>query len=107
MGALLSCTGHSIRTPGCQGTEWVSLNLTHQLTTPIPGPMQANRDSNEYPCQNISKLILLNNVFPDTANIPKIVVVFDNIVFPETFKVDTNVEGLLKLTNVGGFVIAL
>jgi hypothetical protein len=56
-GVLLSCTGLSIRTPGCQGTEWVSLNSTHQLTTPIPGPMQANMDSNEYPCQNISKLV--------------------------------------------------
>jgi hypothetical protein len=33
-------------------------------------------------------VILLNNhddVFPDTVNIPKIVVVFDNVVFPETF----------------------
>jgi hypothetical protein len=26
------------------------------LTTPMPGPMHANRDSKEYPCQNISKL---------------------------------------------------
>jgi hypothetical protein len=29
-GVLLSGTGLSIRTPGCQGTEWVSLNLNHQ-----------------------------------------------------------------------------
>ncbi len=32
------------------------LNLTQQLTTPIPGPMHTKRDSKEYPCQNISKL---------------------------------------------------
>jgi hypothetical protein len=35
------------------------------------------------------------------------VVALFNVVLPETFKVDTNVEGLLKLTNVGGFNIAL
>ncbi len=64
-------------------------------------------------------------VIPLTFNVPKIVVVFDKVVTPDTFtdnlhavilfnnvfpeivKVDTNVEGLLKLTNVGGFNIAL
>jgi hypothetical protein len=30
-----------------------------------------------------------------------------NVVLPEIFKVDPNVEGLLKLTNDGGFKIAL
>jgi hypothetical protein len=35
------------------------------------------------------------------------VVALFNVVLPETFKVDTNVEGLLKLTNVGGFNIEL
>ena len=44
---------------------------------------------------------------PAAEPITRIVVSLFNIVFPETFKVDTNVEGLLKLTYVGGFNIAL
>ncbi len=46
-------------------------------------------------------------ILPTTFNDALIVVELFNGVGPETFKVDTNVEGLLKLTNVGGFVIAL
>jgi hypothetical protein len=35
------------------------------------------------------------------------VVILFNVVFPDIFNVDTNVEGLLKLTVAGGFNIAL
>ena len=44
---------------------------------------------------------------PNTFNVVLMVVALFNVVLPETFKVDTNVEGLLKLINVGGFNIAL
>ncbi len=46
-------------------------------------------------------------ILPTIYNDESIVVALFNVVDPETFKVDTNVEGLLKLINVGGFVIAL
>ena len=36
-----------------------------------------------------------------------IVVVLFNVVLPDTFNVDKNVEGLFKLTIVGGLDIAL
>ncbi len=44
---------------------------------------------------------------PTTFNDELIVVALFKIVLPHTFKDDTNVEGLLKLINVGGFNIAL
>ncbi len=46
-------------------------------------------------------------ILPTTFNDELIVVALFNVVDPETFKVDTNVEWLLKLTNVGGFQIEL
>ena len=46
-------------------------------------------------------------ISPTTFNDELIVVALLSVVFPETFKVDTNVEGLLKLINVGGFNIEL
>ncbi len=51
--------------------------------------------------------MLFNVVFADTFNDELIVVALLNVVASDTFKVDTNVEGLFKLTNVGGFNIAL
>ncbi len=46
-------------------------------------------------------------ILPTIFNEELIVVALFNVVDPETFKVDTNVEGLLKLVNEGGFNIAL
>ena len=46
-------------------------------------------------------------ILPTTFNDELIVVALLSVVFPETFKVETNVDGLLKLINVGGFNIAL
>ena len=48
-----------------------------------------------------------NVVYPDTFNELFIVVTLFKLVFPEIFKVDMNVEGLLKLTNDGWFNIEL
>ena len=39
--------------------------------------------------------------------IPFIIVLFDKVVVPDTFNVDMNVAGLLKLMNAGGFNLAL
>ena len=44
---------------------------------------------------------------PNTFNVVLIVVALFNVVLPEIVKVEINVEGLLKLTVVGGFNIAL
>jgi hypothetical protein len=46
-------------------------------------------------------------ILPTTFNDELIVVALFNVVFPETFKVDTHVEGFLKPTNVGGLNIEL
>jgi hypothetical protein len=46
-------------------------------------------------------------VVPDTFNDELVVVTLFNVVFPDIFNVDINVEGLLKLTVDGGFIIAL
>ncbi len=43
-------------------------------------------------------------VIPDTFNELFIVDASFNVVDSETFKVDMNVEGLLKLTNAGGLI---
>ncbi len=53
-------------------------------------------------------VILFNVVFPETFNDELTVVILFNVVlFPDIFKVDSNVEVLFKLTNVGGFNIAI
>ncbi len=44
---------------------------------------------------------------PTTFNDELIVVALFNVVFPETYKVDTNVEGLLKLTTCNSIVIQI
>ncbi len=46
-------------------------------------------------------------ILPTTFNDDPHVVELLNVVEPETIKVETNVEGLLKLTNEDGFKIAL
>jgi hypothetical protein len=46
-------------------------------------------------------------ILPTTFNDDKNVAALFNVVVPEIFKVETNVEGLLKLTNEGGFNIEL
>jgi hypothetical protein len=46
---------------------------------------------------------ILPTTFQDDTN----VVALFNVVYPDTFKVAMNVEGLLKLINVGGFNTAL
>ncbi len=46
-------------------------------------------------------------ISPTTFNDELIVVALFNLVLPEIFKLDTNVEGLLKLIIEGGFNIAL
>ena len=51
--------------------------------------------------------IPLNVVILDTCNDDMYVVALFNVVFPNIFNVDANVEGLLKLTIKGGFNIAL
>ena len=43
-------------------------------------------------------------VVPDTFNDELVVVTLFNVVFPDIFNVDINVEGLLKLTIEGGFI---
>ena len=53
-------------------------------------------------------IVLFDNVvIPDTFNDDTHVVALFNVVFPDIFNVDMNVEGLLKLTNVGGFNIVV
>jgi hypothetical protein len=44
---------------------------------------------------------------PTTFNVVLMVVALFNVVFPDTFKVEINVDGLLKLIIVGGFYMAL
>ncbi len=46
-------------------------------------------------------------ISPATFNDELIVVASFNVVLPETFKVDTNVKGLLKLIIEGGFNMEL
>jgi hypothetical protein len=44
-------------------------------------------------------------ISPTTFNVVLMVVALFNVVFPETFKVDTNVEGLLNLSMLGGLIL--
>ncbi len=48
-----------------------------------------------------------SDAVPETFNELEHVVEFANVVFPETFNVDTNVDGLFIFTTACGFVIAL
>ncbi len=50
-------------------------------------------------------ILLFDVVMPDTFNVLLIVVAWFNVVLPDTFNVDINVEGLERLTLVGGFKI--